>query len=360
MSPKMQPSKAIVFYIEKFLQEIINAPAHEIFKEIEEYNKLISENPNNAETIFLSSIKLKYPEFQAKYEKYNIETSEKIDLMEFISENSPFLNKDENKWMRSIMNIVRNTSIYFGPQMRTKIINEGWASYWHDELFRTDKRIQGHEISYAKLNAGVTSLSRIGLNPYAIGLRLIQYVEELAEKGQIDYNFQKIEDIQVKAEYNKKTGKGKESIFSLRKNFSDFMLINTFTDQDFVNKHDLFVVGERYNDEKGVIEYYVKSRQAKDYKKMLIDSLYHPPFITVDKEKTTENNLYLKHHFEGKQLYKPYIPDTLIGIEFLWGGQVQLETTEIIPVKDDSQVQKFNYNKVLYTINNKKVTKSTL
>ena len=55
---------------------------------------------------------------------------------------------------------------------------------------------------------------------------------------------------------------------------------------------------------------------------MMLESLYHPPLISVNKEKTTEDNLYLLHVFEGKQIYKPYIPDTLLGLEFLWGGQV--------------------------------------
>ena len=72
-------------------------------------------------------------------------------------------------------------------------MNEGWASYWHDTLFRQDERIEGHEVDYARINAGVTAISRVGLNPYAIGMRLIQHVEDLADKGKISYDFQKID-----------------------------------------------------------------------------------------------------------------------------------------------------------------------
>ena len=140
------------------------------------------------------------------------------------------------------------------------------------------------------------------------------------------------------------------------------MLINTFVDQDFVNKHDLFVVGKRLNEQQGQWEYYVKSRKAEDYKQMLIDSLYHPPFITVDEEKTNEGNLYLVHRYEGKQLYASYVPDTMMGIEFLWGAQVQLETTERIREKASAEdaSEKIVERKVLYTINNKKATKTVL
>jgi stage V sporulation protein R len=241
-------------------------------------------------------------------------------------------------------------------------MNEGWASYWHDELFRSDERIKGHEVDYARINAGVTAISRVGLNPYAIGMRLVQHVEELGNKGKISYDFQRIENAEERDNYNKKTRKGKEAIFNLRKNFSDFMLLNTFVDQDFINKHDLFVVGKRANEEKGVYEYYIKSRRAEDYKNMMLDSLYHPPLIKVDVDKTTDDSLYLTHVFEGKQIYKPYIPEVLLGLEFLWGSEVRLETTEIVRENAEQGAENsgFTFRKVLYTMKDKKIEKSNL
>ena len=216
-------------------------------------------------------------------------------------------------------------------------------------------------MDYAKINAGIASISRIGLNPYAIGMRLVQHVEDLAEKGRISYDFQRLENSEARENFNNKTDKGRDSIFGLRKNFSDFMLLNTYIDQDFMNEHNLFVVGKRVNQEKGVYEYYIKSRKAEDYKQMMLDSLYHPPLIKVDIDKTLDDNLYLVHSFEGKQIYKPYIPDTLVGLEYLWGGQVQLETTEIIKGdSEDSESSGFSYNKVLYTIKDKKIDKTNL
>ena len=352
-----EPADILNFYFNIFLQDIKKVPEHAVFNEIQRYNNLFDIDKQVSDKIFFAEIKIKYPEFQALYEKYTKEKSpETKDIMQFIHNNSPFLEREENAWMKSVMNIVRNTALYFAPQMRSKIINEGWASYWDDELFRKDERIKGHESAFAKINSYVTSIRRIGLNPYAIGLRLIQYVEELAEKGKLDYNFQKIKNTKEKTAYNKKTGKGKEAIFKLRKNFSDFTLINTFTDQDFIDKHELFTVGKRMNQQKGIIEYYIKSKKAPDYKQMLIDSLYHPPRIEVDLEKTNDKQLYLIHHFEGKQLHQPYIPETLIGLEFLWGNQVKLETTEIIKSRIKG-VEK-QHKKVIYTVKDKKVVKS--
>lgn len=350
------------FYFNIFLQEIVRSPEYAIYKEIERFNALNSTNKDMAEALFFAEIRSKYPEFQALYDKY-VDTPYQptVDLMQYILDNSEFMNKEKNRWMKSVINVVRNTSLYFQPQIRTKIINEGWASYWHDELFRSDDRIKGHEVSYARINAGVTSISRVGLNPYAVGLRLVQHVEDLSNKGKMSFNFQRLENIENRETYDTKTGKGREAIFDLRRDFSDFMLLNTFVDQDFVDEHNLFVTGKRQNQQKGTIEYYIKSRKAEDYKKMIIDSLYHPPKIDVEENKSDDKTLYLVHKFENKQLYKEYIPYTLIGIEFLWGNTVKLETTEIHVKKSASQNKpEFEYKKVLYTMKDRKITKDYL
>ncbi len=356
------PGKKLEYYFSEFLPNVIKAPDHSLFKEIERYNGLVERNKMLADSEFFADVRVKYPEFQAKYEKFAEKKSpQPIDIMQYIMDNSPFLRKEENQWMKQIMSVVRNTSLYFAPQIRTKIVNEGWASYWHDELFRIDDRIKGHEVNYAVVNAAVTSVSHVGLNPYAIGLRLMHYIEDLADKGKISYYFQKIFDLEARNRYDKKTGKGKEALFEIRKKFNDFSLINTFVDQDFVNKYNLYVVGRRLNQQRMTWEYYVKSRKAADYKKMLIDSLYHPPTIIIDASKTTEEVLYLKHTFEGKQLIKDFIPDTLLGIHYLWGGRVDLETTEIVVSQRAGEKKpSMEYRPVRYTIKDRKTEKKNL
>jgi stage V sporulation protein R len=70
---------------------------------------------------------------------------------------------------------------------------------------------------------------------------------------------------------------------------------------------------------------------------MVIDSLYHPPHITVDPSRNGDGDgdgdgqLYLVHHFEGKPLVREYIANTMLGVEYLWGRPVCLETSELVP-----------------------------
>ncbi|PLW94928.1 MAG: SpoVR family protein [Marinilabiliales bacterium] len=355
----LEPSSMLNFYFNTFLPDHLKEDEFHIFKEQQRYNTLFDSNPKMAESTFFAQVKSRHPEFESAYKNAADKAPPATDLLEFLIDHSPFLKQEKNRWMKSVMTVIRNTALYFAPQMRTKIVNEGWASYWHDKLFRGDNRIIGHEVAYSALNAGVTSLSRVGLNPYAIGLRLLEYVEELADKGKMSREYQKLILADEKEAFDKKTGNGQEAIYKVREKFSDFMLINTFVNQEFVDRHNLFVTGKRPNPEKGVIEYYVKSRKAEDYKKMLIDSLYHPPVIRADVNKTTNDSLYLVHAFEGKQLIKDFIPEVLIGLNFLWGDEVKLETTEImVNQKAETEEEMYSLQKVLYACKDKKVTKS--
>lgn len=374
---RVEPTKSrkrLDYYFDIYLQDVKKVSTHEYVKEIEKYNQMAKESGEHGDDAFFADVEQKNPEFESLYKKHLEESkSDKLDVIQFILQNSAFLNKEENQWMKSVIEVVRGTSLFFQPQIRTKIINEGWASYWHERLFLADERIGGHEIEYARVNSGVTSMPRVGLNPYALGMRLFEYIEDMADKGKLSFDFQRIGDERAREEFDKKTGKGKEFIFYVRRNFSDFLFINTFLDQEFVNRHKLFVAGKRLNRERMTWEYYVKSRNAEDYRQMVLDSLYHPPYIRVNTEKSSNGILYLDHRFEGKPLYKDFIPNTMMGIEYLWGKPVKLETTELVekpkprsavfgmPAKKEEEKKKEpEFRRVLYTMENRKIYKKNL
>ncbi len=207
-------------------------------------------------------------------------------------------------------------------------MNEGWASYWHEKLFLGDERIRGHEVEFARVHAEVAALPRIGINPYALGMRLFQTIEEEAGRGHYADAFQRLQDAGARERFDAATGQGEAAIFRVREDLSDFLFIQSYVDQDFVNRHNLFVTERRLDQSRMVWEFSVKSRKAEDYRQMLLDSLYHPPKIEIDRARSSGRSLYLLHRFEGKPLVRDYIANTLLGIEYLWGGPVFLETSE--------------------------------
>ncbi|MDJ0623094.1 MAG: SpoVR family protein [Desulfocapsaceae bacterium] len=358
------------FYFDVFLQEVKKVSVASYVNEIERFNTLLQENPKEAENQYIESVQSKYAEFESLYTKYKETKKQKKnqDIFEFLMEHSEFLNKEENRWMLMVMEAVRATSLYFQPQIRTKILNEGWASFWHEELFLKDDRINGHEIDFAVVNARVTAMPRVGLNPYALGMRLFSYIEELGNKGRISHDYKYLQDKELREKFDKETDSGRDYIFLVRENCSDSMFINTFIDQDFVDLHKLFVTGKRLNKERMTWQYYVKSRDAEQYKKMVLDSLYHPPSVEI--RVTDDNSLLLEHVFEDKPLVREYIKGTMLGIEYLWGGQVFLDTSEAmmrsakLPAqgmrRDEKPPQEIVWKRVRYRMKDKVLSRKDL
>ena len=361
------PEAMLDYYFDVFLQQDGHAITRYV-REIELYNTMLHEHHAGADKAFLDSVRSRHPEFESLYDKSRREKkpTRGVDVLQFLMDNSPFLQREENRWMLSVMSMIRSTSLYFQPQIRTKILNEGWASYWHEKLFLEDDRIGGHEVEYAIVNARVTSMPRVGLNPYALGMRLFDYLEDKAEKGKISYDYERIGDKYKRRHFDRKTGQGRDFIFAVRENSADSMFISTFIDQDFVDLHRLFVAGKRFNKERMTWQYYVKSRRAEDYREMVADSLYHPPLIKVSADE--KGTLVLNHVFEGKPLVREYIEATMMGLEFLWGGRICLYTSEPVPVKiaagqeeattkSERPTREIGWKRFLYTMSGRKLSR---
>ena len=354
-------SPRVDYYFDYFLQTVKQLKTSEYVKQVEQYNQALRADPKLGEKSFFAEIINKYPEFEAAFQKYQEKfRAPSIDLLQYLIEHAPFLQRDENKWMQSVLEIVRSTSIYFQPQIRTKIMNEGWASYWHETLFLQDDRIKGHEVSFARVNAGVTAMPRVGLNPYALGMRLFYDLEASADRGCYSYDFDRLNNIEARKKYNRQTSSGRDFIFKARENYCDFTFINSFVDQDFVDHNQLFVVDRRLNKERMVWEYYVKSRKSEDYRQMLFASLYHPPRIEVVPEKSTDGTLYLNHLLEGKPLVREYLANTMLGLEYLWGAPVVLETSdaEVRPASEANEepAPQISWSRVRYHMKDRQLS----
>ena len=337
-----QTVTAVDYYFDRFLQQEAKVSVPDYFKEIERYNLLLRD-PGDTDQKFLEEVRSRYTEFDSYWNKYQEQgkTAEPLDLLEFIMEHSSFLNKEENLWMKMVIEVVRNTSLYFQPQIRTKILNEGWASYWHEQLFLNDDRISGHEIDFARVHAKVTSMRRIGLNPYALGMHMFCFLENMADKGRISTEYRRLQDRTRRATFDRDVGKGRDFIFNIRRTYCDSMFVADYITQDFVDEHKLFVAGRKLNEQRMSWQYYVKSRRAEDYRDMVLESLYHPP--TVEFETPPENHLQL------------------------WGDQVILDTFEPVKkevakdtddsVKTETPRQEIGWQKIRYKMRDRQLSR---
>ncbi len=207
-------------------------------------------------------------------------------------------------------------------------------------------------------------------------MHLVQAIEENGDRGKYSAEFREVAGVEEREHFDARTGKGLDWVFKVRQTLCDFTFFKNFVDQDFVSGNKLFVAGKRLNPSKDVWEYYVKSRRAEDYRQMLLDHLYHPPHIEIDREKGQNHTLYLVHSFEGWPLVKEFIAGTMMGIEFLWGGPVQLETSEpegaspspgqdadaglSTGAREEGPKAPVKWRRVLYTMENRKLSQTTL
>ncbi len=96
------------------------------------------------------------------------------NIMRFIATYAPHL-KD---WERNIIRMISDTQQYFYPQIQTKVMNEGWASFWHytimDDLYDLDLIDDGMRMEFAKDHTSVLwQRDGAALNPYAIGAAVL-------------------------------------------------------------------------------------------------------------------------------------------------------------------------------------------
>jgi stage V sporulation protein R len=368
MPDNARTSRRLDYYFDVFLQEVKGVTIAEYMAEVGRYNDCLRQYGDLAEKSFFTETSHRHPEFEVLFHKSEGERAvPRGDLLRYLMERSPFLNREENLWMKQILEIVSKTSIFFQPQIRTKIMNEGWASFWHEQLFLRDDRIRGHEVDFARVHAGVTAMPRVGMNPYALGMRLFTYLEEMADKGKISFAYRRIRGVEERQGFDRQTGSGREHIFSVRENLCDFIFLKDAIDQEFVDRHDLFVVGKRLDQQRQVWQYYVKSRKAEDYRDMVLGNLYHPPCITVMPDKGAAGTLYLHHRFEGKQLVREYIANTMMAIEYLWGGPVHLETSAASlerahtgQQRESDDLAGITWQRVVYRMDNKVLGRMTI
>ena len=376
-------SEKVDFYFGQFLKRMLDAKNIKLelyYDEIERYNRSVKQlGKKQGEVTFFEDnvFRSKFPEFNDVFKRWKEKgaKSKPKDIFEFIAGHSEFLNKEENKWMKDVLEVIRRTSLYFQPQIRTKIANEGWASFWHQKLFIADGRMNTHEVDFARVDSAVTFNPRLGINPYAAGKHLFEFIEELARKGRLSPEYQLLKGMEERKKFDRKLGEdaGRKALFEARKYLDDYLLVNFLSDedfQDFVDKHKLFIAGVRPSHEKwNTAEIYIKSRSGKEYRRLLNQTLYHPPNIGIDGEKAKSGELYLNHAYEGRSLYPRYIGPVLIGLEFLWGKPVKLETTEYEEVRQQRDWldwwkhrfdPKYKRRRILYTCERRKITRTAL
>ncbi len=231
------------------------------------------------------------------------------DLVLFIQEYSTVL----EEWQRDILTIVRDEMLYFWPQLETKIMNEGWASYWHCRILRELDLTDDETIEFAKLHASVIQPSSTSINPYYLGLKIFEDIERRYDNPTPE----------EQERFGRKPGGGRAKIFEVRELESDMSFIRNYLTKDLVQKLDLYLFGKQGHD------WVVTDKDWEHVRDALSNARVNGgfPYLTVqDGDYLRAGELYLKHHFDGMELDVKYVEKTMPYVYQLWGKTVHLET----------------------------------
>jgi stage V sporulation protein R len=242
------------------------------------------------------------------------------DVLLFLLEHAPL-----RDWQHDILAIIRDEAYYFAPQGQTKIMNEGWASYWHTFLMTRHGLTDAEVIDYADHHSGTVMMTPQRINPYKIGIELFRDIEERWNKGQFGAEFEECDDWQVKQRWDKQLGLGRKKIFEVRRVHNDITFIDTFLTPEFCHKHKMFSFA--YNE--ATENYEIASREFEKIKQQLLNSLtnHGRPFIyVVDANYRNRGELYLEHMYQGIELKQDYAQDSLRNLHKLWARPVHIET----------------------------------
>lgn len=217
----------------------------------------------------------------------------KTDLLGFLAERGRL-----NDWERDLVNIVREETSYFIPQLETKIMNEGWASFWHYEILKRLDMPPDLHLEFLQRHNMVVRPHEGRINPYFLGFKLFCHLNSQPD--------------------------GHTAILDARSLERDQSFLRRYLTRELCEELHLFSYTVRGSD--------VVVKEVSDdngWQTVKNDLLSHvglaaiPQINPVDAEKGT---LILEHLFDGRELDMNYARETIKYIVDLWGGKVELKT----------------------------------
>ena len=230
-----------------------------------------------------------------------------------------------SRWQQDVLSIIRDEAYYFAPQAMTKVMNEGWASFWHTRLMTRHILDDSEVITYADHHSGTVTMRPGQFNPYKIGIELFRDIEDRWNKGQFGKEWIDEADIARKRDWDTGAGLGMQKIFEVRRSHNDVTFLDTFLTEDFVRKVGLFT----YEYDESAEHYVVDSREFQAVKQKLLFMLSNrgqPRIMVTNGNHANRGELELTHTHEGFDIQMDWAQPTLQNLARLWGRPVHLRT----------------------------------
>lgn len=242
------------------------------------------------------------------------------DILGYLIQHAPI-----EEWQADIIGILREEAYYFLPQRLTKIMNEGWASYWHSNIMTTRALDASEIVDFADKHAGVMAMSKQNINPYKVGIELMRDIEYRWDRGMFGKDYNDCTNMKDKLSWDTKLMKGREKIFEVRKSHNDISFIDEFLTPEFCERQQMFTY--KYNPRSGRFEIDSKDFNAIKQKLLMQLTNFGQPIIEVENGNyLNRKELLLTHTHYGVDLDANYVNETLRNLFAIWRRPVNLKT----------------------------------
>jgi len=259
------------------------------------------------------------------------------DVLLFLLENAPL-----EAWQQDILSIIRDEAYYFAPQGMTKVMNEGWATYWHSTMMTRHYVDATEIIDYADHHSGTVHMPPGNFNPYKIGVEIYRDIEERYNKGKFGKEYDEIDTLGGKDRFNKAMNLGREKIFEVRRIYNDVNFIEEFLTDDLIDRLKLY----HYRQDPHTGQLRIVSRDHKRIRETMLYQLANmgKPFIyVVDANYRNAGELYMAHRHNGLDIEIKYATETLKNVQKIWGRPVHLQAR----IDDDMTLFSFDGRQTL-------------
>ena len=259
-------------------------------------------------------------EEQGREERFPVKPAR--DTLKFLLEYAPL-----ESWQQDVLCLLREEAHYFAPQGMTKIMNEGWAVYWHSKMMTEHLLDASEVVNYADTHSGTLFTSPGQINPYKMGVELLRDIEDRWNKGKFGPEYDRCDDAEERRTWDRELGLGREKIFQVRRIYNDVSFIDEFITPEFAEAQKLFVYG--FNQATGQFE--ILDRDYRVVRDRLLNSLTNfgnPIISVVDGNHKNRGELYLYHDWSGVDLEFEAALKTLKNVYKLWNRPVHIETRE--------------------------------
>ena len=284
-----------------------------------EFKKPLSKEEIDLIEIELSKIRAKAPP-QPVY-----------DLLGYIILYSP---KPLKSWQVDVLSVMRREARSLAPNMRTKMLNEGWATYWHVRIMRqlfNEGIITADEHGIFNLyHSGVTRENRTEFNWYRVGLKFFEHVKESWDMGRFGLEYEECKDPHKKLTWDTGAKEGNKKIFEIRELYSDRMAIEELFSNDFIRHNKLFFYKTFTDNDNNQIVYVIEEDDPEVIRRVLKRnfSLYGvEPISIVNAQYNDRRELLLHNEYMGYELDMRHMEGVLRNIFYLWGEKISLVTT---------------------------------